>query len=78
MIVDDILAQAGKEKRTVLTEIEAKQILSQAGINCTDTRLATTKDAKDYFRFAQMLLKGGKDDESLDGSCHHCCNWNDK
>ncbi len=44
MIVDDILAKAGKESRTVLTEIEAKQILIEAGINCTDTQLATTKD----------------------------------
>ena len=44
MIVDDILAKAREENRTVLTEIEAKQILSEAGINCTDTRLATTKD----------------------------------
>lgn len=43
MTVNEILAQAKKEKRTVLTEIEAKQILIQAGINCTDTRLAPTK-----------------------------------
>ncbi len=41
----EILAQARQEKRTVLTEIEAKQILMQSGINCTDTRLAATKDA---------------------------------
>jgi len=45
MTANEILAQAKKENRTVLTEIEAKQILSQAGINCTDTRLATTRDA---------------------------------
>jgi acyl-CoA synthetase (NDP forming) len=45
MIVDDIVSQARQEKRTVLTEIEAKQILAEAGINCTDTRLATTRDA---------------------------------
>lgn len=44
MTANEILALAKKENRTVLTEIEAKQILSQAGINCTDTRLATTKD----------------------------------
>ena len=36
MIVDDILSKARREKRTVLTEIEAKQILAEAGINCTD------------------------------------------
>jgi acyl-CoA synthetase (NDP forming) len=44
MLVDDILAKAREEKRTVLTEIEAKLILKEAGINCTDTRLATTKE----------------------------------
>jgi acyl-CoA synthetase (NDP forming) len=41
----EILARARQENRTVLTEIEAKQILMQSGINCTDTRLAATKDA---------------------------------
>ena len=40
---DDILARARKEKRTVLTEIDAKQILIEAGINCVDTRLAFDK-----------------------------------
>lgn len=40
MIVDEILRQAKKQKRTVLTEIEAKQALREAGIPCTDTRLA--------------------------------------
>ena len=44
MIADDILNKAREEKRTVLTEIEAKQILGEAGINCTDTRLAATMD----------------------------------
>lgn len=44
MIVDDILAKAREEKRTVLTEIEAKQILTEAGVSCTDTRLAATRD----------------------------------
>ena len=39
----EILARAKQEDRAVLTEIEAKQILTEAGINCTDTRLATTK-----------------------------------
>jgi len=45
MKAKEILAQARQENRTVLTEIEAKQLLMQSGINCTDTRLATTKDA---------------------------------
>ncbi|SLM31704.1 Acetyl-CoA synthetase I (NDP forming), beta subunit [Desulfamplus magnetovallimortis] len=39
----DIIEKARQEKRTILTEIEAKQILGEIGINCTDTRLATTK-----------------------------------
>jgi acyl-CoA synthetase (NDP forming) len=43
MKLDDILIQAREEKRTVLTEIEAKQILNEAGIHCSDTRLAATK-----------------------------------
>lgn len=43
MIKEDILAKARAQKRTVLTEIEAKQILGEAGINCTDTRLAVDK-----------------------------------
>lgn len=43
MIVDDILNNAREEKRTVLTEIEAKRILNETGINCTDTRLAVDK-----------------------------------
>ncbi len=41
----EILDQARQEKRTILTEIEAKQILMQIGINCTDTQLAVTKEA---------------------------------
>jgi len=44
MTVKEILRQAKKEKRTVLTEIEAKQVFTEAGINCTDTRLARTKE----------------------------------
>jgi acetate---CoA ligase (ADP-forming) subunit beta len=43
MIVDNILNRAREEKRTVLTEIEAKLILGEAGIACTDTRLAEDK-----------------------------------
>lgn len=43
MAAKDILNQAREKGRTVLTEIEAKQILNEVGINCTDTRLATNK-----------------------------------
>jgi acyl-CoA synthetase (NDP forming) len=46
MTVNEILSRAKKENRTILTEIEAKEILQEAGINCTNTRLAQTrKDA---------------------------------
>jgi acyl-CoA synthetase (NDP forming) len=43
VIAERILDRARAEKRTVLTEIEAKQMLEEAGIKCTDTRLARTK-----------------------------------
>jgi len=44
MNVNDIITQAKNEKRTILTEIEAKQIFADAGINCTETKLAKTKE----------------------------------
>jgi len=44
MTTSQILSRARGEKRTVLTEIEAKQILSEAGINCTPTLLATSRE----------------------------------
>jgi acyl-CoA synthetase (NDP forming) len=44
MKTEEIVARARDENRTLLTEIEAKQILMEAGINCTGTRLAATKD----------------------------------
>ena len=44
MTVNEILSKAREENRTVLTEIEAKQIFKEAGLNCTDTRLALSKD----------------------------------
>jgi acyl-CoA synthetase (NDP forming) len=43
MTTAQILSKARDEKRTVLTEIEAKQILGEAGINCTPTVLAASK-----------------------------------
>jgi len=43
MTTAQILSQAREEKRTVLTEIEAKQILDEVGINCTRTVLAESK-----------------------------------
>lgn len=44
MTTAQILSKARDEKRTVLTEIEAKQILGEAGINCTPTVLAASKE----------------------------------
>jgi acyl-CoA synthetase (NDP forming) len=43
MTTSQILSRARDEKRTVLTEIEAKQILGEAGIKCTATVLADSK-----------------------------------
>ncbi len=42
--MNSLIAKAKKEKRSILTEIESKQILTEAGIICTDTRLAKTKE----------------------------------
>ena len=42
--VNEILSQARKEKRMVLTEIESKRVLREVGLNCTDTRLAATRE----------------------------------
>jgi acyl-CoA synthetase (NDP forming) len=42
--VNEIMDRARKEKRTVLTEIESKKILTEVGIHCTDTRLASTRE----------------------------------
>lgn len=39
----DIIKKASKEKRTVLTEVESKQVMSEAGIYVIETRLAKTK-----------------------------------
>lgn len=44
MATAEILSKAREETRTVLTEIEAKQILAEVGINCTRTVLAATRE----------------------------------
>jgi len=43
MIKDEILGQAQKDGRTLLTEIESKEFLKKAGIPVVETRLAETK-----------------------------------
>ncbi len=40
-----IIAKARKEGRKVLTEIEAKELIKQAGIDVVETSLATSKEA---------------------------------
>ncbi len=42
-MADSIIESARKEGKTMLTEIEAKQLLKNAGINVVDTRLAKSK-----------------------------------
>ena len=42
MTGQQIIKQARSENRSLLTEIEAKQLLKQAGIDVVDTRLATS------------------------------------
>jgi acyl-CoA synthetase (NDP forming) len=39
-----IIEKARKENRTLLSEIEAKQLLKEAGINVVETKLATSKE----------------------------------
>ncbi len=39
-----LIAKARNEGRTVLTEVEAKRLLSQAGIDVVETRLAASKE----------------------------------
>ena len=44
MTGQQVIEKAKKEGRAVLTEIEAKELLKQAGIDVVDTRLATSKE----------------------------------
>ena len=44
MTTADILSRAREQKRAVLTEIEAKQILGEVGIECTRTVLAASRE----------------------------------
>ena len=39
-----IIAKARSESRTLLTEVESKELLGQAGISIIDTRLATSRE----------------------------------
>ncbi len=44
MLGQEIIDRARSEGRSALTEIEAKELLKQAGISVIDTRLATSKE----------------------------------
>jgi len=44
MTGQEIIERARKEKRSLLTEVEAKELLKDAGISAVDTRLATSKE----------------------------------
>ena len=44
MTTQQVISRAKKEGRRILTEVEAKELLKQAGINVVETRLATSKD----------------------------------
>jgi acetate---CoA ligase (ADP-forming) subunit beta len=44
MIEQHIIETARRENRTMLSEIEAKLLLKQAGVNVVETQLATTKE----------------------------------
>ena len=44
MTWQNIIEKARKENRTLLTEIEAKQLLKEAGIAVVETKLATSKE----------------------------------
>ncbi|HEY33623.1 MAG TPA: acetyl-CoA synthetase [Dehalococcoidia bacterium] len=44
MTVQEVIGRAKNEGRSLLTEIEAKEVLKQAGISVVDTSLATSRD----------------------------------
>ncbi|MFC2044246.1 acetate--CoA ligase family protein [Chloroflexota bacterium] len=44
MTVKEIIAKAKNESRALLTEIEAKELLGEAGINTVETKLARTRE----------------------------------
>ena len=44
MTAQQIIDRAKKEARILLTEIESKELLKEAGINVVDTRLATSRE----------------------------------
>ena len=53
MPAQDIIAAARKEGRTLLTEVEAKQVLKEAGLNVVEAKLAKSK--ADALRIAKEV-----------------------
>ncbi|MBI4299384.1 MAG: acetate--CoA ligase family protein [Chloroflexi bacterium] len=53
MAIADLLATANREKRTVLTEVESKELIREAGIPVVETRLARSE--KEAIRLAKLL-----------------------
>jgi len=44
MTVQEVIVRAKTEGRSLLTEVEAKEVLKQAGISVVETKLATSRD----------------------------------
>ena len=44
MTEQQVIKKARSEGRSLLTEIEAKELLKQAGVNVVDTKLATSRE----------------------------------
>ena len=65
MSFKEIIGRARNENRTVLSEIESKQILQEAGIDCTETRLARTGEEAetlaDAFGYPVVLKISSRD-----------------
>ncbi|KPK24612.1 MAG: hypothetical protein AMJ70_01420 [Dehalococcoidia bacterium SG8_51_3] len=59
MKVTQTLARAKQENRTVTTEIEVGQLLTQFGIKCVNAQLASTKE-RAVIMDARMILSAAK------------------
>ena len=65
MTLNENFARARAENRTVLTEIESKQVLAAVGIDCTETQLSRTREEavalSAAFGFSVVLKISSKD-----------------
>ena len=62
-----IIDKARSEGRTVLTEVESKELLKQAGIDIIDTRLATSRE--EAISISREAWLPGSIESSLTGYC---------